>query len=81
MYLKLNFWLKNSVKKFEFSCQKYHIILNVKIQGVPTSFRREVLVKISNLCEIRILKFSVKKILVKLKWDLQTNFHEFFRYS
>ena len=32
------------------------------VQGVPTSFRWEVLVKISNLREIRILKFFVKKI-------------------
>ena len=31
------------------------------VQGVPTSFRWEVLVKISNLREIRILKFFVKK--------------------
>ena len=39
--------------------------MNQKVQGVPTSFRREVLVKLSNLREIRI--FSVKKIIVKLK--------------
>ena len=39
------------------------------VQGVPTSFRWEDLVKISNLREIRILKFFAKKF-VKLKWDL-----------
>ena len=39
------------------------------IQGVPTSFRCEVLMKISNLREIGILNFFVK-IFVKLKWDL-----------
>ena len=32
------------------------------LQGVPTSFRREGLVKTSNLCEIRILKIFFKNI-------------------
>ena len=35
----------------------------MNIKGVPTSFRCEVLVEISNLREIRILKLFVKKIL------------------
>ena len=34
----------------------------IQIQGVPTSFRWEVLVKISNLHEIRILNFFAKNI-------------------
>ena len=34
---------------------------NKQVQGVPTSFRSEVLVKISNLREITILKFFVKE--------------------
>ena len=43
-------------------------------------------VKISNQCEIRIIKFFAEKKFVKLKWDLQclarmsTNFHEFFAF-
>ena len=44
--------------------------LPLVLQGVPTSFRWEVLVKISNLREIRILKFFRSKKFVKLKWDL-----------
>ena len=39
------------------------------VQGVPTSFRWEVLVKNLKSTQNRILKFFVKKF-VKLKWDL-----------
>ena len=38
------------------------------LQGAPTSFRWEVLVKISNLREIRNLNFLFQKKIVKLKW-------------
>ena len=54
--------------KYRFSWNTLYVVL---IQGVPTSFRWEVLVKISNLREIRILKFFRSKKFVKLKWDLQ----------
>ena len=38
-------------------------------QGVPISFRWDVLVKILNLREIRILKFLSKtRYVMKLKW-------------
>ena len=50
-------------------CVKPFSSIIIDIQGVPTSFTSKVLVKISNLREIRILKISVKKF-VKLKWDL-----------
>ena len=48
-----------------FSCalqRQYIVVVGYTVQGVPTSFRWEVLVKISNLRKIRILKFFVKNI-------------------
>ena len=49
--------LEELLAEFESRENKIHMV-----QGVPTSFRWEVLVKISNLREIRILNFFVKKI-------------------